>query len=107
VSREKDAIAVRIEGSKPLRASTSTLSNPARIIIDLANVGLKRPRRIAVNTAGVQEVSAALFLVNPLMTRVVVELARPHAYHLQPSGNSLTVRIETDEVKSAGSQPAR
>lgn len=107
VSRERDAIAVRIEGSKPLEAAAATLSNPERIIIDLADVRLKRPWHMAVNAAGVQEVSAALFLVNPLVTRVVVNLARPHAYHLQPSGNSLTVRVESDEIKAAGSQPAQ
>jgi hypothetical protein len=107
VSREKDAIEVHIEGTKPLRASTSTLSNPERIIIDLANVRLRRPRRIPVNAAGVEAVSVSLFLVNPLVTRVVVDLAHPHSYHLQATGNSLTVRIETDEIKTAGSQPAR
>ena len=107
VAREKDSIAVSIEASKPLRASTSTLSNPDRIVIDLADVRLKRPQRITVNAADVQTVHASLFLVNPLVTRVVVELAHPHAYHLEPSGNSLKLRIETDDIKSAGSQPAR
>lgn len=96
------------ESSEPLQASASTLSNPERIIIiDLADVRLKRPRRIAVNAADVHAVSAALFLVSPLVTRVVVELPRPHAYQLQPSGDALTLRIEIDEVKSAGSQRVR
>lgn len=107
VSREKDAIAVHIEASEPLRATASTLSNPERIIIDLADVRLTRPRRIPVNAADVRAISVSLFLVNPLVTRVVVDLARPHAYHLQSSGNSLTVRIETAAVKAAGSQPVR
>ena len=107
VSRAKDAIEVHIEASKPVRAVASSLSNPERIIIDLANVRLDRPRRIVVNAADVQAVSASLYLVNPLVTRVVVNLARPHAYRIQPSGDSLTVRIDTDEMKTAGSQPAR
>jgi len=107
VLRDKDAIVLRIEASKPIRSAASRVTNPERIIIDLADVRLRRPWHTAVNAAGVQDVSAALFLVNPLVTRIVVSLARPHAYDLQPSGNSLTVRIETDEVKAAGSQPAR
>ena len=107
VTHDKDVIEVRIEGSKPLRASASTLSNPERIIIDLANVRLDRPRRIPVNVADVQAVNVSLYLVNPLVTRVVVDLARPHLYHLQASGNSLIVRIETDEIKAAGSPPVR
>ena len=107
VSRAKNAIEVRIEASKPVRAVASSLSNPERIIIDLANVRLDRPRRIVVNAADVQAVSASLYLVNPLVTRVVVNLARPHAYHIESSGDSLTVRIDIDELKTAGSQPAR
>jgi len=106
VSREKDAVEVHIEGSKPLRASASTLSNPERIIIDLANVRLSQPRRIPVRGADVQAVNVSLYLVNPLVTRVVVDLARPHPYHLQASGNSLTVRIDTG-TETAGSQPVQ
>jgi len=107
VLRGKEAIEVHIEASKPLRASASTLSNPERIIIDLANVRLAHPRRILVNAADVQAVNASLYLVNPLVTRVVVDLARPHSYHVQAYGNSLIIRIETDEIKTAGSQPVQ
>jgi len=107
VSRGKDGMEVRIDASRPLRAAASSLSNPERIIIDLANVRLDHPKRIAVNAADVQAVSASLYLVNPLVTRVVVNLTHPHAYHLETSGDSLTVRIETEELKTAGSQPAR
>ena len=106
VSREKDAVEVHIEGSKPLRASASTLSNPERIIIDLANVRLSQPRRIPVRGADVQAVNVSLYLVNPLVTRVVVDLARPHPYHVQAFGNSLTVRIDTG-TETAGSQPVQ
>lgn len=106
VLREKDGIALRIEATKPLRATASAFSNPERIILDLADVRLPHPRRIAVNAADVRDVSAALFLVNPLVTRVVIDLSHPHAYHVEASGNSLTVRIETETVKAAGSQPA-
>ena len=106
VSREKDGIALHIEASKPLRASASAFSNPERIILDLADVRLAHPRRIAVNTADVRDVNAALFLVNPLVTRVVIDLVHPHAYHVEASGNSLTLRIETEAIKTAGSQPA-
>jgi hypothetical protein len=107
VLRGKDAIEVHIEGTKPLRASASTLSHPERIIVDLANVRLNRPRRIQVNAADVQAVDCSLYLVNPLVTRVIVELARAHPYHLLAYGNSLILKIETDEVKTAGFQPVR
>jgi AMIN domain len=110
VFREKDAIAVLIEGNKPLRAAAATQSNPERIVIDLANVRLHRPRRIAVNAADVRTVSASLYLVNPLITRVVVDLTRPHAYHVDPYGNWLTVRIDTANrtaIEAAGPKAVR
>jgi len=107
VSRGKDAVEVHIEGSKPLRASASTLNDPERIVIDLADVRERHPRRVPVNLADVQAVDVALYLVNPLVTRVVVNLAHAHPYHLQADGNSLTVKIETDAIKAAGSPPVR
>ena len=48
----------------------------------------------------------ALFQADPPVTRVVVDLARPHPYHLQTSGNSLTVKIDTQAVQTAA-RPAR
>ena len=107
VSREKGVIEVHIEGTKPLRASASTLTNPERIIIDLADVRVHGPRRIPVNASDVQAVRVALFLVNPLVTRVTVDLAHARPYHLRVSGNSVSVRIETDEIKTAGAWPVR
>lgn len=107
VSRGKEAIEVHIEANKPLRATASTLSDPERIVIDLADVRLRHPRRIPVNLADVQAVDIALYLVNPLVTRVVVNLAHAHPYHLQADGNSLTVRIATDAVKTAGAPTVR
>ena len=106
VSREKDAIEVHIEASKPLRASASTLSNPERIIIDLADVRLHHPWRIPVRGADIRTVNVSLYLVNPQVTRVVVDLTRPHPYHVQASGNSLTVRIDNG-TETAGSQPVQ
>ncbi len=101
VSRQKDAIEIRIQGSKPLRASASVQTNPERIIIDLADVRVHGPRRIPVNASGVRAVSVALFLVNPLVTRVTVDLAQARPYNLRASGNSLTLRIESGDVKTA------
>jgi hypothetical protein len=93
VSHDKDFVEVRVEGSKPLQASASTFSNPERIIIDLADVRVRSPRRIAVNTGDVQTVDVAVFLVNPLVTRLTVDLLRASPYRVHASGNSLTVRI--------------
>jgi len=107
VLRGKDTVEVHIDGTKPLRASASTLNNPERIIIDLADTRLPRPRHIPVNVAGVQAVDCSLYLVNPLVTRVVVNLAHAHPYHVLTYGSSLIVKIETEEVKAAGSPPVR
>jgi hypothetical protein len=101
-SRRKNAIAVHIEGSEPLQASASTLSNPERSGRCASEAPAAHRGQCCRRPRGERGA-----LVNPLVTRVVVELARPHAYQLQPSGDSLTLRIEIDEVKSAGPQPVR
>jgi len=106
VLRGKDAIEVHIEGTKPLRASASTLNKPERIIIDLADARLERPRHIPVNAADVQAVDCSLYLVNPPVARVVVNLTHAHPYHLLAYGSSLIVRIETEAVQMA-EHPAR
>jgi len=107
VSHVNNAVEVRIEGNKPMRASASTLSNPQRIIVDLANVRWEQPRHIPVKLSEVQAVDVSLYLVNPLVTRIVVSMAHAHPYHLQEDGNSLIVRIETGEISAAGSQPVQ
>ena len=104
VSRENGVVEIHIEGSKPMRPMVTTLSNPERIVVDCSNVGLKQPRRIAINAGGVKEVDASLYLVNPLVTRVVVNLAHAQEYRLVNSGNTVTVRIVADGAKQAGSR---
>ena len=94
VSRDKGAVEVRIEGSQAPQFTATVLSDPKRIVIDLANTGMSRPRRVAIRSGDVQDVQGSLYLVNPLVTRVIVNLTRAHAYRLLPSGNTLTLRIE-------------
>lgn len=104
VSHDKDFIEVRVEGSKPLRASASKLSNPERIIIDLADVRVRNPRHIAVNSGDVRTVDVAVFLVNPLVTRLTVDLLRSSPYRVHASGNSLTLRIGRESVRAVDTQ---
>ncbi len=103
-SRENGLVEVHIEGSKPMRAMVTKLSNPERIVIDCSNVGLNQPRRIAINAGGVKDVDASLYLVNPLVTRVVVNLAHAQEYQLVNSGNTVTVRIGAEGARRAGSR---
>ncbi len=100
VSRDKGAVEIHIEGDQVLRPSVTTLSDPERIVIDLANLHIRHPRSLAVNAGDVRNVNVSLYLVNPLVTRVVVNLARPHHYRLLNSGNTLTVRIGGAQVET-------
>lgn len=100
VSRDKGAVEIHIEGDQLPRPSVTTLSNPERIVIDLANLRIRRPRSVAVNAGDVRKVDVSLYLVNPIVTRVVVNLDRSHRYRLLDSGNTLTVRIEEAQVET-------
>ena len=100
VSRDKGAVEIHIEGDQLPHPSVTTLSNPERIVIDLADLRIRHPRSLAVNAGDVRNVDVSLYLVNPLVTRVVVNLARSHRYRLLDSGNTLTVRIEDAQIET-------
>jgi hypothetical protein len=106
VSREGGDIDVHIEASGRLRPTARVFANPDRIVVDLANAYCDRERRIPVHRADVKDVGVSLYLLNPPVTRVVLTLARPHAYHLLGSGSSLTIRVDAQPATRTQAQPA-
>jgi hypothetical protein len=105
VARGRGTLAVHIEGSGPLRPAATKLSKPDRIIIDLPNTRYGRTLRIPLSAGDVEGLRVGLYQQNPPVTRVVVDMTRPHQYHLSPSGSRLTVTIETGE-KGASEEAA-
>ncbi len=105
VSRESGKVDVHIEASGRLRPTVSVFSNPDRIVVDLANAYCYRAWRIPVNKTVVKGVDVSLYLLNPPVTRIVLNLAHPHSYRLLSSGNSLTIRVDTHEARRTQANP--
>jgi hypothetical protein len=105
VSQQSGEIDVLIEASGRLRPTARVFANPDRIVVDLANTYCERARRIPVHTAELKEVDMSLFLLNPPVTRIVLNLKRPHAYHLLGSGNSLIIRVDAHQASRTQAQP--
>jgi len=91
----------RIQSRKGPSATTITLSGngrlapaviveskdqPRRLVLDFPNVSSKAPTQTAVDSALVTRVRVGLNSQQPLVTRVVMEVARAANYHVQRSG---------------------
>ncbi len=83
------------------------LANPPRLVIDLPGVKNEvRQRAIAVQGDVVSRVRVSQFQTSPeMITRVVIDLARPVAYAIAPDGERLAVLVG-EGVSTAEIAPA-
>ncbi len=95
VARRGAATAVTLLGTGPLAATSVTApkDGKARLVIDLPNVTSALPAVTKVGQGPVGDVHIGINPRAPLVTQVVMDLARPAAYRLEssPDGNDLTV----------------
>ena len=64
---------------------------PHRLVIDFTGVVSAVPSVVPVAKGAVERVRVSNYSQKPQVTRVVVDLARPVAYTLQPSGSELKI----------------
>jgi type IV pilus assembly protein PilQ len=108
----------RIRTSKTASATTITLGGnghltpsgvseskdrPRRLVLDFPSVTAKTPAITAVDSQLVTRVRVGVNSVQPLVTRVVMEVASTAKYHVQRSGDG---GRDLDVVFEAGSAPA-
>ena len=96
-SRSGDEVTVTIVGNGPLKATTveEVQDMPPRVLLDFAGVAAGRtvPAVVGVNQADVTRVRVATNSLEPLITRVVVDLERRLEYRVEAAG------AESDEVR--------
>jgi type IV pilus assembly protein PilQ len=95
VVRGDGAISVEFLARGPVAPKLSTLSSPARVVIDLPNtVAVTDQRQIAVDTDGVKGVRVGMNGQTPPSTRVVVDLEKACKFELVPgSDNQFAVKL--------------
>lgn len=99
--------------SSPVVPNVISATAPDRLVLELPHTAAQaRQRHIAVNQHGVQRVRVGLNNADPLVTRVVVDLAGPRAYVLTTDGNTVTLTVLPNAPavqsiqKTAGAVPA-
>jgi type IV pilus assembly protein PilQ len=106
VAKAKGGVDVHVDATAPLSATTMRLSNPERLVIDLANaVPARKKQQIPVRDANVKAVRMAAYQVAPPVTRLVVDLERAADYEVVNRGNGLTVQVR--DAAQPASAPAR
>jgi type IV pilus assembly protein PilQ len=100
VVRSDDGIRIEITARGPLTPKVSSLSSPARLVVDLPNtVEATEQRHISVDGDGVKGVRVGMDGQTPPTTRIVVDLDRACQYELQPaSDGKMVLTLHTGSV---------
>lgn len=106
VVRGQDGMNVEIRASGPMQPKTMKLTNPDRVVLDIAGTPVGKGREIAVGDAQVKAVRVSHFQKNPAVTRVVVDLESAQEYELVGEGNKLTLKLHAPVVPAAAPAPA-
>jgi type IV pilus assembly protein PilQ len=108
VVRGTDGISIEITATGQVMPKLSTLSSPARLVLDLPNtVAATEQRQIAVGSDGVKAIRVGMDGRVPPTTRVVVDLEKMVRYDLVPSGDKMILRPHVEQVAvSAPAKPA-
>jgi type IV pilus assembly protein PilQ len=108
VVRGTDGVSIEITALGQLTPKLSTLSSPARLVLDLPNtVAATEQRQIAVGSDGVKAVRVGMDGHVPPTTRVVVDLEKMARYDLVPNGDKLILKPHFDQAATgASAKPA-
>src|SRR5882762_10477253 len=100
VVRGEDWVSVEITARGPATPRLSTLSSPARVVIDLPNTVMgTEQRHLTVDSDGVKGVRVAMSGQTPPGTRVVVDLDKACKFELVPGGdNKIIVKLYTGSM---------
>jgi type IV pilus assembly protein PilQ len=108
VVRGTDGISIEITAAGQVTPKLSTLSSPARLVLDLPNtVAATEQRQIAVGSDGVKAVRVGMDGRVPPTTRVVVDLEKMVRYDLVPSGDKMILKPHVEQAAvNAPAKPA-
>ena len=109
VVRGEGTLDIEINGTGPMTAKTMKLSQPARVVVDIANAVPSRTQTVAVNSGDVKMVRVGRFQAAPPVTRVVVDMANARDFELVPAGNRLILKLHDSAAASkptSSNQPA-
>jgi hypothetical protein len=90
---DAEGAAVEILGTRPLTPDITLVEKPVRLVIDLRPGLLTAAKTLPFRSPEVLGVRVSQFQESPLITRIVVDLARPIGYSWDAAGNRLMIRL--------------
>ncbi len=109
VSVSPDGSEIRVSADGIAKPKYFALPNPERIVLDLPGVGRGNvPSRVA-GQGDIQQVRVSLFQSDPVVTRVVVDLAKNQAnWSVAADGSEVVVHLgaASEAAKKASAEPA-
>lgn len=102
-SGARTTVTLRGDGTLTPAAVEEATGKPRRLVLDFANVTARGPAHTAVNTALVRQVRVGVNSREPLVTRVVIEVADAATYHIERGGDA---DHELAVVFQAGASPS-
>ena len=108
VVRGDGAVSVEFTARGPVTPKLSTLSSPARVVIDLPNtVALTEQHQIAVDSDGIKGVRVGMNGQTPPSTRIVVDLDQACKFELVPGDdNKFAVKLYPGVAMVKTAKPA-
>jgi len=94
IIQEKSGPALEILATHPMVPAIQQISDPTRLVIDLANARLDTTqKRMAVQSDQITAVRADQFQASPPVARVVLDLLAPRTYTWEAVGNRLVIHL--------------
>jgi len=95
-AREGTDLRLEITLTAPVMPSVETTENPSRILLDLPQtVCSNNTKPISVDVNGVHQVRAGQHSLDPLITRIVLDLDQAHPYTIKSEGNRVIVTVRS------------
>jgi hypothetical protein len=91
----------------PVAPDTQAITGPDRIVVDFPGATPAADlHALQVNRGPLKSVRAGLFFNNPPITRVVLDLTEPHAYHISTTQNAIVVKLGAVGVAQKSDNPS-
>ncbi|MEG6614955.1 N-acetylmuramoyl-L-alanine amidase [Peptococcaceae bacterium 1198_IL3148] len=99
VVTDGDKTVITVEADTKLSYNTFFLSNPNRLVVNFEGVHLGQlPEAQKVNSSTVTEIRIGQFSTQPLITRMVLDLANPVSYRTDTTNQGQSLEIQLNKV---------
>ncbi|MFA5097485.1 MAG: N-acetylmuramoyl-L-alanine amidase [Candidatus Margulisiibacteriota bacterium] len=100
-TEEAEAVKIDISMTKRAEPQVKRLANPDRLIVDIPGSAFEAQKYLEIGKGGVLRVRASQFMIEPLVSRVVIDLQKELNYDLKVSEDKKTISIYVEKAEVA------